>query len=63
MIHKTLSWLVLPYNYLIPYFRIGWTLICLPIIYLGLIITFIGLFVANGPYDAIYWWKHQGITL
>ncbi|MBP9759697.1 hypothetical protein KBD45_08450 [Candidatus Dojkabacteria bacterium] len=45
------------------YFRIGWTLICLPIIYLGLIITFIGLFVANGPYDAKYWWKNQGITL
>lgn len=59
---KLLSWLVLPYNFLIPYFRISWTIVCLPIIYLGLIITFIGLLVANGSYDAKYWWKNQGIN-
>ena len=51
------------YNTLVPWYIIAIRLPFIPIVYLGLSITFFGLFFTSGLVRAIDWWKEQGISI
>lgn len=58
-----LNWPASSYNQLMPWYIIGYRSLFIPLIYTGLISTFIGLIFSNGLFEAKIWWKNQGITL
>lgn len=50
-----------PNNTLVPWYIMLFRITFVPIVYLGLFITFLGLFFTSGLVVAIDWWKEHGI--
>ncbi len=57
------NWPATSDNGLVPWYQIGYRALFIPIIYTGLIITFITLIFSHGPFLAKEWWKNQGISI
>lgn len=56
---NTIQYPAKQYNTLCPWYIIALRLPFIPVVYLGLSITFIGLFFTSGLDVAINWWKEQ----
>ena len=53
---RWLSWPSTPNNDLVPWYQIVWRIIFLPLIYVGIVIAFVGVLLAYGYKDASNFW-------